>query len=102
VIGGPGHRSVISPIPAYSLTALVPDTAASLSGRDRQTASTSPPGALSLNLKHISPSMKHATWRRLSKLRDRLRSGSVSDETHDQFSPEEAAPLCGRQVLAYT
>lgn len=50
--------SVISPIPAYSRTALMPDTAACLSGKDRETATTSPSGALSLNLKHMFSSMK--------------------------------------------
>jgi hypothetical protein len=56
--GTSGQRSVIRPMPAYSRTALMPETAADLSENGLEMATTVPSGALSLNLKHKFSSMK--------------------------------------------
>jgi hypothetical protein len=53
-----GHRSVMWPIPAYSRTSLIPATADGLSGKERETATTVPSGAVILNLKPASSSLK--------------------------------------------
>jgi hypothetical protein len=53
-----GQRSVIRPIPAYSRTALMPETAPDLSENGLEMATTVPSGALSLNLKYMFSSVK--------------------------------------------
>lgn len=49
---------MIWPIPAYSRTSLIPATAEGLSGKERETAITVPLGAVILNLKPDSSSLK--------------------------------------------
>lgn len=49
---------MIWPIPAYSRTSLIPATAEDLSGKERETAITVPSGAVILNLKPDSSSLK--------------------------------------------